>query len=116
MSRIRRDRPQVRIADQSQGGLGIEERDPRAAGGACLDNHVAGQEQPDARLRLQRAVGQGRVAGAQDPVGPEVDAQLFAQRGLDVNLSQDAEALFPEELPDLASASLKGSGLSTLKP
>lgn len=40
-----------------------------------------------------KALGQRRVAGAENPVGQAVDAQLGFHRGLDVDLGQDPEAL-----------------------
>jgi hypothetical protein len=43
-------------------------------------------------------VGKRRVAGTQDPVGPEVEIELLLQRLPDVDLRQHAEALLLQQL------------------
>jgi hypothetical protein len=50
----------------------------------------------DAGVDLQRAVGELGVAGAEDDLGVDVDAELVLQRLADVDLGEDPEALFLE--------------------
>ena len=50
-----------------------------------------GQHEPDLELRLEGAVRQRRVAGAQDLVASEVDSELLLQRLADVDLREHAE-------------------------
>ena len=58
-----------------------------------VDDDVAGQQQPQIGLDLERRVGELRVAGSEDHVRPAVDAELLLHRLLDVDLGDDAEAL-----------------------
>ena len=74
------------------------------------NDHVAGQQQTDVRLRRERAVRQWRIAGAQDAVGAAVDAEFGLHRRLDVDLGEDAEALGLEGLGHL------GHGLGEVLP
>ena len=88
-------RRQVRIPDDREHPGRIHRRYNRASV-IVVDNHVAGQEQADADLLLQRLIGKRRVAGAEDHVVTEVDAELLLQFSVDVDLAEHAEALDTE--------------------
>ncbi len=53
-------------------------------------------------------MGEGRIAGAQDLVLPEVHVQLLLERGLDVDLREDAEPFILERIADPAVRFLVG--------
>jgi hypothetical protein len=89
----------------------IQETDPRAA--LRLVHHDVAGQQADRRLGLQGAVRERRIAVAEDLVGVEPDTKFLAQRCLDVDLGQDPEALFLEQLLTRPSTALTSSGVST---
>jgi hypothetical protein len=75
------------------GGGGVDGDDHRLAVVPLVDHHVAGQHHAHLQLRGERPEGELGVAGAQDAVAPEVDADLLLQRVLHVDLGEHAEAL-----------------------
>lgn len=77
----------------------VHEGDDEAAVGLFANDDVAGQQQADVGLGLQRAVRRRRVAGAEDPVRPPVDTELRFHRGLHVDLGEHAEALVLQRRP-----------------
>jgi hypothetical protein len=62
--------------------------------------HVAGKQDAQLGLGLQRAVGQLGVAGAEDQVWVAIDAELLLEGCLHVDLAQHAEPLAGELLAD----------------
>src|ERR1039458_8939677 len=65
-----------------------------------VDDDVAGEQNAELGLGLQRAVRELRVAGAEDQIRVAVDVELLLQRCLHVDLAQHAESLARELLPD----------------
>ena len=63
-----------------------------------LHHDVAGQHGAHLVLELERAMGERWIASLEDLVWTEVDAQLLRQRGADVDLGEDTEALVGESL------------------
>lgn len=61
-----------------------------------LNDDIAGQHQADPVFQQQRVMGQGGVAGAEDEVRAELDADPCLQRLADVDLPDDAKALMGE--------------------
>ena len=55
-----------------------------------------GRQHAQLVLDLQRLVGEGRIAGAEDSVRRHVGAELGLERGLHINVREDAEALLLE--------------------
>src|SRR5437588_966584 len=52
------------------------------------------------RLGLERAVGELRIAGAEDAIGRHLHAKLLLQRCGDVDVAQQAESFLRQLLPD----------------
>ncbi len=106
---LRRDGLQGGVAHHPQhvpGGDGAHDR------AAVLDphHHVAGQQDAQLRLGLQRPVGEPGVAGPQDDVRVTVEVELGLHRGLHVDLGEHAEALRGQCLPRL------GDGVVVAQP
>ena len=76
--------------------------------GLAAHDHVAGQQQPDLRLKLECLVGQLGVAGPKNHMQVGVKAELLLEGDLDVDLGQGAEALGPKASLTLATASWRG--------
>jgi hypothetical protein len=66
--------------------------------GPLVDDDVAGQQRTEVPLGLQRPVRVRRVARTEDEVRLRLLAQLLAERRLDVDLGQHAEALDSQRL------------------
>ena len=78
----------------------IDDAHQRAAVFERLDDHVAGQHQAGVRAVRQRLVGQGRVAGPENGVFPEVDVEFLFKGVVHVDPRQDAETLYLERVDD----------------
>jgi hypothetical protein len=75
-----------------------------------MNNDVARKQHAELRLRLERPVGELRVARAEDHVGLAFDAELLSQSGADVDLAEHSEA-FRVQFPAHACESLvEGDG------
>ena len=85
-------------------GLGVHAADKQPASGLVTSDRVAGQLRAEDGLGRQRAMRESRVAGAEDAVGPLLDAELGLHGGLHVDLGQDAEALGLQGLGDARNA------------
>ena len=59
-------------------------------------HHVAGQQDAEIRLDLEPTVRELRVASAEDQIRLQLLTELVAQRGLHVDLREDAEAFLLE--------------------
>src|SRR5512145_680510 len=93
------DRLETLIVGHGDHGLRVDGLDHRPV--SRLTHHdVAGQEQPDGRLGLQRRVSERWPARTEDDLCGHVDVELLLQRGLDVDLGEHAEALLAERLAD----------------
>ncbi|KQX51406.1 hypothetical protein ASE09_33620 [Streptomyces sp. Root66D1] len=91
-SSLLRDRGHGVDAGESDHGGGGHRLDERlVAVGA--DHDIAGQEQPDRAVGVQRLSGERGIACPEDQTGLHVVVELRLERGLDVDLGQDAEAL-----------------------
>jgi hypothetical protein len=66
------DSAQLGIADRRHRSHGVHRGHLDCAVGVLLHDHVAGQHGPDLVFRLQRAVGEGRIAGAENQIRVEV--------------------------------------------
>lgn len=73
-------------------GGGIDGGDLYPAVICFLNDDIAGQRQADFVLQQQGLKSQCRVAGAEDEVGAELDADLGLQRPADVYLAGDAKS------------------------
>ena len=71
----------------------VDDHSVATGGRVGAHDDVAGQQQADLPVGVHRAVGQRRVAGTEDEVVLHVLAELGLQRGLHVDLGQDAETL-----------------------
>jgi hypothetical protein len=69
-------------------------------GRVLAHDDIAGQQRADLGLRDQGTVGERRVARAQDAVARKIDVELLLHRRRNVDLGEDAEALFGKLLGD----------------
>ena len=98
---LRRDRavrPGGVVANVLVSGAGRQPRDDAGVRSRLVHDDVAGQEQPNLELGVERAVGERRIAGTQNDVFAERAIQLFLQRLPDVNRREYAEALVLERV------------------
>lgn len=56
-----------------------------------VDDDIARKHQSDLGIHLESAVGEGRIAGAEDAIRRAIDAELRLERAGDIDLGQDAE-------------------------
>jgi hypothetical protein len=82
------------------GGHRVDGGDLDPSSGGVLDDDAARQHRPDFVLRLQRPVSVWGVAGSEDAVVAEIDVELLFERGLDVDIREDAEPFLLELGPD----------------
>jgi hypothetical protein len=85
-------RRQLVVLDDREHPLRVDRRDVGLPA-SLVDDDVAGKERPQVGLGLERAVGERWVAGPEDHVRLDLDAELLPHRGGDVDLAQDAESL-----------------------
>ena len=78
----------------------VDSGDLDPATSEVLHDHVAWQHGSDLVIGGQRLVRQRRIAGAEDPVVPKIDVELFFHRRFDVDFGQNAESLGFECLDD----------------
>ena len=57
-----------------------------------IKDHIAGQQNPQPQVMLQRGVSKFRIARPEDAIAPEVDTQLRFEGFFEVDLRDDAEA------------------------
>src|SRR5450830_651203 len=89
---------ECRVAGDADHHLRVERLHQGASVVQRPHHHVAGQQQPDGLLDLQRSVRQRRVARAEDHLVRQVDVQLGLERPGHVDRRQDAEALARQRL------------------
>jgi hypothetical protein len=87
------DQVQCGVVDQGEDRHRVHEGHPRTALLALGHDDIAGKEQADSWLCLERSVGQRWVSGAEDLAAGEVDIELLPHRRAHINLGEDAEAL-----------------------
>ena len=80
-------------SDDAERRHGRHRGDGAPAGRQFVHDHVAGQQESDFQLRVQRAIRQGRVARAEDHVLAEVAIELLLERLLHIDGREHAEAL-----------------------
>ena len=68
---------------------------------------VTREEEPDAQFHLEGLMGELWIARAQDDVSAEFKVELRLQRGLHVDLSQDAKALLLQRVRNARPCILK---------
>jgi hypothetical protein len=91
--RFRGHRRDVRVVDQREHRSGVRDRNDDIPVGCFLHHDVAWKQESDARLGSKRPMRKARVASAEDRVPREVDIEFLLERGLYVDLGEDAEAL-----------------------
>ena len=69
---------------------------------------VAWNQDADGFLRLQRRVGTGQVARAEDDLRSDLHAKLLVERGGQVDFGQDAESLSGKCLTRARGVAAKG--------
>jgi hypothetical protein len=85
------DAGKIRVLDGRHRGDRIDRRDFAAATACFLDDHVARQHRADLVFGRKRFIREPGIAGAEDAVFPEVDAQLLLERVAHVDLGDDPE-------------------------
>ena len=81
------------IVDGLHGSDGVDGGDLGPALADVLDHHVARQHGADLVLDLQRQKGERRIAGAQNVIIAELDAQLCLECAFHIDFGDDSETL-----------------------
>src|ERR1019366_379218 len=74
-----------------------------------FEHDVAGEQQADRRVDLQRPVREIGIAGTEDLERWPIDTELRLERGGDVDLSQDPEALVGKRLAHNSLGAAEGN-------
>jgi hypothetical protein len=95
-----RDTADLRVAGQLQYRDRVHEHDDETTAGLFAHDHIAWQQRSNIRLGAERAPGKRRIAGAENSIRSNIDAELGLHGGLNVDIGKDSEALAPERCND----------------